>query len=216
MKKKSFIALGIAAALMMSACGGSNSSSSYDGGAYEPYAAEEAAEAYDVLSDANKRSNYDKFGFAGADGSGFGGFGGGGGFSVEDIFRNFGDIFGGHFGGSGGGGFGFGDIFGFGGGGSGRRVERGSDIRIHLKLTLEEIMSGVDKKVKITKLVHCPDCAGKGALSDSDIKSCPECKGSGYVVKTARSIFGITQSQSVCGRCGAGRNRQNGFRILLP
>ena len=160
----------------------------------------EAAEAYDVLSDSQKRASYDKFGFAGADGSGFGGFGGGG-FSVEDIFRNFGDIFGGHFGGSGGG-FGFGDIFGFGGGGSGRRVERGSDIRIHLKLTLEEIMSGVDKKVKITKLVHCPDCAGKGALSDSDIKSCPECKGSGYVVKTARSIFGITQSQSVCGRCG--------------
>ncbi|MBR3304186.1 MAG: molecular chaperone DnaJ [Bacteroidales bacterium] len=167
----------------------------------------EAAEAYDVLSDANKRSNYDKFGFAGADGSGFGGFGGGGGFSVEDIFRNFGDIFGGHFGGSGGGGFGFGDIFGFGGGGSSsRRVERGTDIRIHLKLTLEEIMSGVDKKVKINKLVHCPDCGGKGAVSDSDIKNCPECKGSGYVIKTARSIFGITQSQTVCSRCsGSGK-----------
>ncbi len=161
----------------------------------------EAAEAYDVLSDETKRKRYDQFGFAAEQG----GFGGGGGFSVEDIFRNFGDIFGGHFGSSGGFGDIFGDIFG-GGSGGGTRVERGSDIRIKLKLTLEEIMSGVYKKVKINKLVPCPDCQGKGAVSESDIKTCPDCHGSGYVVRQSRSIFGITQTQSVCSRCnGTGK-----------
>lgn len=162
----------------------------------------EAAEAYDVLSDDAKRKRYDQFGFAADQG----GFAGGAGFSVEDIFRNFGDIFGGRFGGSSGG---FGDIFGdfFGGGsGGGQRVERGSDIRIKLKLTLEEVMTGVEKKVKINKLVQCPECHGKGAVSDSDIKTCPDCNGSGYVVRQTRSIFGITQTQSVCGRCsGTGK-----------
>ena len=159
----------------------------------------EAAEAYDVLSDETKRRRYDQFGFA-ADGAG--GFGGGAGFSVEDIFRNFGDIFGGHFGG-GSGGFGdiFGDIFG-GGASSGRRVEKGSDIRIRLKLTLEEIMNGADKKVKINKLVSCPECGGKGAKSEADIQTCPDCHGSGYVVRQSRSIFGITQTQTACNRCG--------------
>ena len=162
----------------------------------------EAAEAYDVLSDETKRKRYDQFGFAADQG----GFGGGAGFSVEDIFRNFGDIFGGRFGGSAGG---FGDIFGDffgGGGGGGARVEKGSDIHIKLKLTLEEIMTGVDKKVKINKLVACPDCHGKGAVSDADIKTCPDCHGSGYVVRQSRSIFGITQTQSVCTRCnGTGK-----------
>ena len=163
----------------------------------------EAAEAYDVLSDDAKRKRYDQFGFAA---EGAGGFGGGQGFSVEDIFRNFGDIFGGRFGGGGGFGDIFGDMFGGGGSGGGRRVERGSDIRIRMKLTLEEIMSGVEKRVKVTKLVACPDCGGKGAASDSDIKSCPDCKGTGYVVRTARSIFGITQTQSPCPRCnGTGK-----------
>ncbi|MBR4802504.1 MAG: DnaJ domain-containing protein, partial [Bacteroidales bacterium] len=124
----------------------------------------EAAEAYDVLSDENKRKRYDQFGFAADQAGGFSG----GGFSVEDIFRNFGDIFGGHFsGGSGGFGDIFGDFFGGGGSASGHRVERGSDIRIRLKLTLEEIMTGVDKKVKINKLAPCPDCGGKGAASDA-------------------------------------------------
>ncbi len=156
----------------------------------------EAAEAYDVLSDANKRKRYDQFGFAA---EGAGGFGGGAGFSVEDIFRNFGDIFGGHFGGGGGFGDIFGDIF---GGGGGHRVERGSDIRIRLKLTLEDIMNGADKKVKINKLVACPDCGGKGAVSDADIQTCSECQGSGYVIRQARSIFGITQTQSACSKCG--------------
>ena len=140
----------------------------------------EAAEAYDVLSDETKRKRYDQFGFAADQGAGFGGAG----FSVEDIFRNFGDIFGGHFSGGGGGGFGsiFDDFFG-GGASSGGRVERGSDIRIKMKLTLEEIMTGVDKKVKITKLATCPDCGGKGAASDADIKTCPDCNGSGYVIR---------------------------------
>lgn len=163
----------------------------------------EAAEAYDVLSDETKRKRYDQFGFAADQGAGFGGAG----FSVEDIFRNFGDIFGGHFSGGGGGGFGsiFDDFFG-GCASSGSRVERGSDIRIKMKLTLEEIMTGVDKKVKITKLAPCPDCGGKGAASDGDIKTCPDCNGSGYVIRQARSIFGITQTQSVCSRCnGTGK-----------
>ena len=163
----------------------------------------EAAEAYDVLSDDAKRKRYDQFGFAA---EGAGGFGGGQGFSVEDIFRNFGDIFGGRFGGGGGFGDIFGDMFGGGGSGGGRRVERGSDIRIRMKLTLEEIMSGVEKRVKVTKLVACPDCGGKGAASEADIKTCPDCKGTGYVVRTARSIFGITQTQSPCPRCnGTGK-----------
>ena len=97
----------------------------------------EAAEAYDVLSNPEKKQRYDQFGHAGMGGAASGGFGGG--FSMEDIFSQFGDIFGGHFGG------GFGGFGGFGGGGRANRVQRGSDIRIRVKLTLKEIVHGVEK-----------------------------------------------------------------------
>lgn len=156
----------------------------------------EAAEAYDVLSNKEKRDRYDRFGHAGMSGAagGAGGFGGGG-FSMEDIFSQFGDIFGGHFGG----GFsGFGGGF---GGGRGRRVQKGSDIRIRVKVSLSDIMNGVDKKIKINKYVLCPDCGGKGAKSDADIKTCDTCHGSGVVTKVVDSMFGRMQTQSECPRC---------------
>ena len=118
----------------------------------------EAAEAYDVLSNPDKRARYDQFGHAGmsgAAGGGAGGFGGfsGGGFSMEDIFSQFGDIFGGHFGG------GFRSSSSSGGG---RRVNRGSDIRIKVRLTLAEIANGVTKKLKINKTIACDKCGGQG------------------------------------------------------
>ena len=156
----------------------------------------EAAEAYDVLSDPQKRARYDQFGHAGM--SGQGGFSGGG-FSMEDIFSQFGDIFGGAFSGAfGGGGFG-----GFGSSrGSGRRVARGTDIRIKVKLSLSEVVKGVEKTVKINKLVTCPDCKGRGALSEADIKTCEHCHGTGVVTKIANTILGQMQTSSPCPHCG--------------
>ena len=132
----------------------------------------EAAEAYDVLSNPDKRARYDQFGHAGmsgAAGGGAGGFGGfsGGGFSMEDIFSQFGDIFGGHFGG------GFRSSSSSGGG---RRVNRGSDIRIKVKLTLAEIANGVTKKLKINKTVACDKCGGTGKVITAP---CDKCKGEG-------------------------------------
>jgi len=167
----------------------------------------EAAEAYDVLSDEQKRARYDKFGMAGMDGAG--GFGGGaGGFSMEDIFSQFGDIFGSAFGG-GFGGFGGG----FGGGQQSRRVQRGSDIRIRVKLTLSEVMHGVDKTVKINKTVACPDCHGKGAASEADIKTCDTCHGSGVVTRVAQTILGQMQTSSPCPHCsGTGKKITNPCR----
>ena len=168
----------------------------------------EAAEAYDVLSNADKRARYDQFGHAGMSGAGgaggAGGFGGGaygaGGFTMEDIFRNFGDIFGGHFGGSFGGGGGFGDYSGFGGGG-GRRVNRGSDLRIKVRLTLKEIAHGTTKKLKITKLVPCDKCGGTGAKDKDSYKTCPTCNGSGMETRTVNTFFGRTQATQVCHEC---------------
>lgn len=157
----------------------------------------EAAEAYDVLSNPDKRQKYDQFGHAGVSGAagGAGGFSGGG-FSMEDIFSQFGDIFGGHFGG------GFSGFSGGGfGGGRGRRVQKGSDIRIRVKVSLSDIMNGVDKKIKINKYVLCPDCGGKGAKSEADIKTCDTCHGSGVVTKVVNSMFGQMQTQSECPRC---------------
>ncbi len=154
----------------------------------------EAAEAYDVLSDEQKRARYDQFGHAGMDGAG--GFGGAGGFSMEDIFSQFGDIFGGAFGG------GFSGFGGFGGGSQQRRVQRGSDIRIRVKLSLSDIAHGVEKKVKINKTVACPDCHGKGAASDADIKVCDTCHGSGMVNRVTQTILGQMQTSSPCPHCG--------------
>lgn len=161
----------------------------------------EAAEAYDVLSNPDKKARYDRFGHAGMSGAAGGGFSSGG-FSMDDIFSNFGDIFGGRFGGGGFGGFsGFG---GFGGGGSSqqRRVPRGSDIRIRVKLTLSEIVHGVEKKVKINKAVACPDCHGRGAVSQADIQTCDHCHGTGMVTKVTQTILGQMQTSSPCPYCG--------------
>jgi len=166
----------------------------------------EAAEAYDVLSDPQKKARYDQFGHAGMNGAG--GFSSGG-FSMEDIFSHFGDIFGGSFGG------GFGDFFGggFGGGSSrgGRRVQRGSDIRIKVKLNLQDVAHGVEKTVKINKFVTCPDCGGKGALNESDIKTCDHCHGTGMITKIAQTILGQMQTSSPCPYCGG-----EGKKIINP
>ncbi len=155
----------------------------------------EAAEAYDVLSNPDKRARYDRYGHAGVSGSAAGGNAGG--FSMEDIFSQFGDIFGDAFGGAFSG-------FGFGGGrsGSARRVSRGSDIRIRVKLPLKDIVHGVEKTVKINKMVQCPDCHGRGAASEADIKTCPDCNGSGMVSRIQRTILGSMQTTSPCPRCG--------------
>ncbi|MCM1150651.1 MAG: molecular chaperone DnaJ [Alistipes sp.] len=153
----------------------------------------EAAEAYDVLSNPDKRARYDQFGHAGmhgAAGGGAGDFGGFGGFSMEDIFSQFGDIFGGHFGG------------GFRASSGGRRVNRGSDIRVKVKLTLAEIATGVTKKLKINKTVACGKCGGSGAKDANSYSTCSTCGGSGYVVRVENSFFGRVQTQGVCPACG--------------
>lgn len=164
----------------------------------------EAAEAYDVLSDADKRARYDQFGhsmgpqgFGGGGGSYGGGFGGfGGGMSMEDIFAHFGDIFGGRFGG--------GDFGGFGGAAGGRprqHVNKGTDLRITVKVTLKDIMNGVDKKLKIPKMVADPACKGTGAKDGTAFGTCPRCHGTGYITQVQQTIMGPMQSQSVCPEC---------------
>ena len=155
----------------------------------------EAAEAYEVLSDPQKRQRYDQYGFAGMGGAG--GFSGGG-MSMEDIFSHFGDIFEGA-------GFDLGDIGNmFMGGGSrsrGPRVRRGSDMRVKVRLTLEEIAAGCEKKIKVRKLVQCKDCNGTGS-ADGNTETCPTCKGSGRVIRQQRGIFGMMQVQAECDTCG--------------
>lgn len=154
----------------------------------------EAAEAYDVLHDPQKRQTYDQFGFAGMQG-GAGGFGGGfgGGFSMDDIFSMFGDVFGGH-----------GGFSGFGGGGGQRQPAqyRGADLRLTVKLTLQEIATGVTKKFKVRKDVKCEHCHGTGAENGSGSETCPNCHGSGMEVRTQQSIFGMMQTQTTCHVCG--------------
>lgn len=155
----------------------------------------EAAEAYDVLSNPEKRARYDQFGHAGMSGAAgnggpFEGFGGG--MSMDDIFSMFGNIFGGH------GGFG-----GFGGGGSSQvRRYRGSDLRVKVKLTLKEISTGVEKKFKLKKYVTCPHCHGSGAEGSSGVETCPTCKGSGSVIRNQQTILGTMQTRTTCPTCG--------------
>ncbi len=158
----------------------------------------EAAEAYSVLSDADKKQKYDTYGFDGLNGAGgFGGFGGANGFNMDDIFSMFGDIFG-ERGARGG----FGDFFGGGASRGGRQVSRGSDLRVKVRLTLEEIQNGVTKKFKVKRDVPCKHCHGTGAEGGSgDIQQCPTCHGTGYVIHTQNSMFGMMQSQSVCPTC---------------
>ena len=154
----------------------------------------EVAEAYDVLSDPDKKSRYDQFGHSGVDGAGgFGGFGGGGGFTVDDIFSRFGDIFGG----------GFGDYFGGGGAGSGRAQRPvGSDLRVTVRLTLEDINSGVDKKLRVKKLIQCDGCHGQGTTESDGKRSCSTCGGAGVVYDVRNSIFGQMRTQTTCPTCG--------------
>ena len=154
----------------------------------------EAAEAYDVLRDPQKRQQYDQFGFNGPQG-GFGGFGGGAGMDMNDIFSMFGDIFGGH-------GGGFSGFSGFGGSGEGgQRVNRGTDLRVKVKLTLAEIATGVTKKFKIRKDIECEACHGSGCEAGSKPETCPTCHGSGFTIKTVRSMFGMMQTQAPCPDC---------------
>ena len=150
----------------------------------------QAAEAYDVLRDPEKRSRYDQFGKAGVEG-GFVGFGGAG-MDLNDIFSHFGDI--------------FGDM-GFGGfrGGfhqqSQTRKFQGSDLRLKVKLTLQEIAKGTTKKFKVKKDITCKECNGSGAAQGSHPETCTECNGAGAVLRTHRTMFGMMQSQEVCPRC---------------
>ncbi|MBR5655519.1 MAG: molecular chaperone DnaJ [Prevotella sp.] len=153
----------------------------------------EAAEAYSVLSDQQKRQQYDQFGFDGPNmGGGFGGFGGGG-FSMDDIFSMFGDVFGGH---------GFsGFSGGFGGGGGQKAQYRGADLRLKVRLSLNEVATGVTKKFKVRKDITCSHCHGSGAESGSGSETCPNCHGQGYVVKTVRTMLGMMQTQTECPTC---------------
>ena len=163
----------------------------------------EAAEAYDVLSDADKRARYDQFGHSmgpqgfGGGGGGYSSYGGfGGGMSMEDIFAHFGDIFGGRFSGE--------DFGGFGGAAGGRarkHVNKGTDLRITVKVTLKDIMNGVDKKLKIPKLVACEHCNGTGAKDGTAFHTCNRCHGTGYVTTVQQTFMGAMQSQSVCPEC---------------
>ena len=153
----------------------------------------EAAEAYEVLSNPEKRSRYDRYGHAGM--SGAGGFSGQG-MSMDDIFSQFGDLFAD---------FGLGSFFsgGFGGGSrSGGTVrERGGNIRVKVKLNLQEIEKGVKKKIKVNKYVTCDHCHGSGS-ADGTTDTCPTCKGRGQVLRTVSSLFGQMQTASTCPTCG--------------
>lgn len=150
----------------------------------------EAAEAYEILSNPEKKQRYDQYGHAGVGGNaGFGG-GGFGGMNMEDIFSQFGDIFGGHFGGFGGGGRG------------GKRVNRGSNLRVKVKMTLDEIANGVEKKIKVNKYVACKSCQGSGAKNGSAFNTCSTCKGTGQVTRVTNTILGAMQTTSTCPSCG--------------
>ena len=151
----------------------------------------EAAEAYEVLHDEQKRRQYDQFGFDGPQG-GFGGFGGGADMNMDDIFSMFGDIFGGH--------SGFGGFGGFGGGG-GRPQYRGGDLRIKVKLTLEEVAKGVTKKFKVRKDIVCDECHGTGAKNGSTPETCSTCNGSGVHYRNVRTMLGMMQTQTTCSTC---------------
>lgn len=168
-----------------------------DNGSEERF--KEAAEAYEVLSDAQKRRTYDQFGH-----QGLGGPFQGGGFQwsdfthagdFEDIFSSLDDIFGGGI---------FGDIFGRRPGG--RRTRRGEDLRITLPLTMEEVSSGVQKKIKLTRLESCEECGGNGAQKGTEPVTCDTCGGTGQVRQATRSLFGQFVNVTTCPRCsGEGR-----------
>jgi molecular chaperone DnaJ len=152
----------------------------------------EAAAAYEVLSNVEKRARYDRFGHegVGSAGSNFGGAG----MTMDDIFSSFGDIFGDAFGGA------FG---GFGGSrrSSGRRVNKGSNLRVKVKLNLQEIAAGTEKKIKVNKYVTCSSCGGTGAADNNSMATCTTCRGSGHVTRVTNTLLGQMQTTSICPTC---------------
>ena len=156
----------------------------------------EAAEAYEVLSDTDKRAKYDRYGHQ-AFGPGTGGFGGGNG-NMEDIFSQFGDIFGDDI---------FGNFFGGSGGrsrgGGGRKPtgQRGSNLRVKLKLNFEEIAKGVTKNIKVKKYVSCNTCTGSGAKDKGSVQNCGTCQGSGQVRRVQNTFLGQMQTVTTCPTC---------------
>ncbi len=152
----------------------------------------EAAEAYEVLGDDEKRSRYDQFGHAGVGGAAGGGGFGGGGMTVEDIFEHFGDIFGG---------FGFGGFGGSGGGRRSRNVNRGSNLRVKVKLNMQEIAQGVEKKLKVNKYVSCSHCKGTGASGGNAYTECNTCRGTGQVTRVTQTFLGQMQTTQPCPTC---------------
>jgi molecular chaperone DnaJ len=151
----------------------------------------EAASAYEVLSNDEKRARYDRYGHEGLGGMG-NGFGGAG-MTMEDIFSSFGDIFGDAFGG----------FAGFGGSRrSSRRVNKGSNLRVKVKLTLNEIAAGTEKKIKVSKYHSCDSCGGSGAADANSMTNCTTCNGSGHVTRLTNTLLGQMQTTSVCPTCG--------------
>lgn len=153
----------------------------------------EAAEAYEILSDADKKAQYDRYGHAGMSGNGRGGYGGGG-MNMDDIFSQFGDIFGDDL---------FGNFFGGGRGRGGQRSRgvRGSNLRVKLKLTYEEIAKGVTKNIKVKKHVACNTCNGSGAKDKGSVQTCQTCGGSGQVRKVQNTFLGQMQTVTTCPTC---------------
>jgi len=150
----------------------------------------EAAEAYEILSNPEKKQRYDQFGHAGlGNQSGFGG----GGRSMDDIFSMFGDIFGGG---------GFGGFGGFSSGGRSQRVNHGSNLRIKVSLDLNEVAHGAEKKLKVKKYITCTECHGSGAKGSSGFKTCTTCRGSGQVTRVSNTFLGQMQTTSACPTCG--------------
>lgn len=165
----------------------------------------EAAEAYEILSDKDKRAKYDRYGHDAVSGNGYGA-GAGAGMTMDDILRHFSTIFDDGGGSSGGfGGFGGADFFG-GGGGRRSRGEQGSNLRIKLKLTLEEIATGVNKKIKVKKQITCSTCSGSGAKDRNSMATCSTCRGSGYVRQVKNTFLGQMQTTTACPTCnGSGQ-----------
>ena len=160
----------------------------------------EAAEAYDVLSNEEKRKMYDQFGHnMGPQGFPGGGASyGGAGFNMDDIFTHFGDIFGDIFGNGGRGSYG---SYGHGGRAARKPVNKGSDLRIKVKVTLKDIVNGVDKKLKIPRYVACSSCGGTGAKDSNSYHTCSTCHGAGVVSRIQHTVLGAMQSQTVCPDC---------------
>jgi molecular chaperone DnaJ len=155
----------------------------------------EAAEAYDVLSDPDKKARYDRFGHAGVGGAASGGFGGG--MRMEDIFQNFGDIFGEDV---------FGSFFGGSGGRGRHQGSRGSNLRVKLKMNFQEIAAGANKKIKVKKYVVCDSCQGSGAKDKNSVQTCGTCGGQGQVRRVQQTFMGQMQTVVTCPTCsGSGQ-----------